>query len=90
MSPHNQLADRERALEEVLEANRGENYCADCLAQAAGFTLEEQAIALVGLMRGAYRRVKDRVVEKGLCKVCGRADVIVRRVGERRVESTSA
>jgi hypothetical protein len=87
---HGQFADRDKAAEEVLAANRGENYCADCLAQAAGFTLEERVIALAGLMRGAHRRMKDRVVEKGLCKVCGRTDLIVRRTGDRRVESASA
>lgn len=72
------MMDREKSVEQVLAANRGENYCTDCLGQAAGFTLEEQAISLARTMRSTYRTARDRVVERGICGVCGRTALIVR------------
>ncbi|HXJ83257.1 MAG TPA: hypothetical protein VMS64_31805 [Candidatus Methylomirabilis sp.] len=78
------MPDRLESPERVLAANQGENYCADCLGQAAGFTLEEQVISLAKLMRGAYRKSDDRVVEKGVCAVCGRTELIVRSTGSTR------
>jgi hypothetical protein len=77
------MVDREKSVDQVLAANRGENYCTDCLGQSAGFTLEEQVIALARKMKSSYQAVKDRVVERGVCGVCGRAALIVRFTGSR-------
>lgn len=64
----------------VLAANPGEMYCVDCLAQAAGFTLEEQRLSLDRLIRRAAR-TGSRIVRRGVCSVCGRAELIARHPG---------
>jgi hypothetical protein len=35
-------------------------------------------MSLAKVMRGACRKASDRVVEKGVCGVCGRTELIVR------------
>ncbi len=76
------MAALHEALEQVLAANPGENYCPGCLAKAAGFTLPEERIPVATLMRSVYSKATDRVVENGLCAAgCGKTDLIVRYTG---------
>lgn len=82
------MMDREKLVEQVLAANRGENYCTDCLGQAAGFTLEEQVISLARVMKSTHRAARDRVVERGVCSVCGRTALIARFTGARPVRTS--
>jgi hypothetical protein len=72
------MVDLPESLETTLAANPGKNYCVDCLALAAGFTLAEQSVALAKLMGTGYRKASDRVVEKGVCDMCGRTAQTVR------------
>jgi len=72
------MATLPESVERALAADLGKNYCADCLAQAAGFTLAEELVALTKLMRTGHKKARDRVVEKGECSVCGRIEPIVR------------
>jgi hypothetical protein len=65
----------------VLAANPGETYCVDCLAQAAGFTLEEQRLSLDRLIRRAARKTGSRLVRRGVCSVCGRGELIATHPG---------
>ena len=76
------MAALHEALEQVLAANPGKNYCPRCLAKAAGFTLPEEGIPVATLMRSVYSKATDRVVENGLCAAgCGKTDLIVRYTG---------
>jgi hypothetical protein len=75
------MADVPASVENALAANRGKNYCADCLAQAAGLALAEQVTSLARLMRIGYRQASDRVADKGVCAICGRTENIVRLRG---------
>jgi hypothetical protein len=72
------MAALHEALEQVLAANPGKNYCPGCL----GFTLPEERIPVATLMRSVYSKATDRVVEDGLCAAgCGKTDLIVRYTG---------
>jgi hypothetical protein len=76
------MAALHEALEQVLAANPGKNYCPGCLAKAGGFTLPEERIPVATLMRSVYSKATDRVVENGLCAAgCGKTDLIVRYTG---------
>ena len=45
------MVDLPEWLETTLAANPGKNYCVDCLALAAGFTLAEQSVALARILK---------------------------------------
>ncbi len=72
------MAGLHESLEKVLRANPGKNYCASCLADAVGLGSPEDRIPVARLMRGAYTKVTDRMVERGTCTQCSRTDLIVR------------
>jgi hypothetical protein len=76
------MAELRESLEKALVANAGNNYCTDCLAQAAGLTQAEEVVSLAELMRGAFRKASDRVVERGVCHICHRRELVVRLVGK--------
>jgi hypothetical protein len=69
------------SLENVLRANPGNNYCASCLADAAGLGSPKDREPVARLVRGAYTQVTDRAVGRGTCARCGRTDLIVRYRG---------
>ncbi len=62
------------SLEKVLRANPGQNYCASCLADAVGLGAPEDRTPIARILRSAYTKVNDRVVESG---AANRGDVIM-------------
>ncbi len=70
----------EKALLRVLTANPGTNYCAECLAQAAGLTALE-GMPVAGLMRSKFRKYTGYVVEDAPCAGCGQTRMVVRFLG---------
>ena len=66
------------SIHSALAANPGKNYCADCLAQAAGLTLAEQTESLARQLRTTHRKAAGLIAGKGSCDICGRTEHVVK------------
>lgn len=69
----------EKALLRVLDANPGKNYCAECLARAAGYTSPEDRTPASQMMRSKFRTYTDDVVEDAPCAGCSQTRMVVRQ-----------
>jgi hypothetical protein len=65
------------SLETVLTDNPDKTYCASCLADAAGLDAPEDRVSATRLVRNAYTKVTDRIVQLGTCGQCGIRDWVV-------------
>ena len=70
------------SLEQFLAAHHDKNYCADCLARAAGPPSGQDRTPAAKLMWSVYRTLPDRIVERGTCAGCGKLGLILRYAGK--------
>ncbi len=70
------------SLEQFLAAHHDKNYCADCLAQAAGPLSGQDRTPVAQLMWTVFRTLPDRIVEGGTCAGCGKPGLILRYTGK--------
>ena len=77
------MAALDESLEQFLAAHHDKNYCADCLAQAAGSPSGQGWTPVAELIWTVSRTLPDRIVERGICARCGKTGLIFRYTGKR-------